>query len=475
MTTSRASVRSGAPARDLAVDLDTLRRFDRPGPRYTSYPTAVEFHDGVGGEDYLRLLDALPAEEPVSLYAHLPFCRERCTFCACHVVVTPHQPVASNYLDYLLREIDLVADRLGGRRRAAQLHWGGGTPTYFRPEQLVALFSRLRDRFRFDDGAEIALEADPRVTRREHLEVLADLGFNRLSLGVQDFTPEVQDAIGRHQTLEQTRELMEQARELGFDGGLNVDLVYGLPRQTEDSFRDNLRRVIELRPDRVAAYSFAYVPWLKVNQRRIEKDELPAPEVKLRLYLAALETFLDAGYEPIGMDHFALPDDELAVAAREGRLERNFMGYTVQPTKTALAFGISAIGDLSGNGLQGYVQNAKKLSTYYQALDAGRLPVERGRLLEGDDALRRWVITRLLCAFEVDKTEVAARFDVDFDEYFDDERRALAQLRDEGMVEEDDGALRVVGTGRLFVRNAAMAFDAYLKKPADKPVFSRTV
>jgi oxygen-independent coproporphyrinogen-3 oxidase len=431
----------------------------------------VEFHQGVGAPEYLQLLADLPEEQPVCLYAHLPFCRERCTFCACHVVVTPHQPVAATYLDYLLREIDLVADALGSRRRALQLHWGGGTPTYFQPEQLTKLFEHLGSRFELDADAEIALEADPRVTTAEHLETLSGLGFNRLSMGVQDFTPTVQDAIGRHQTFEQTRDLMDHARTLGFDGGLNIDLVYGLPRQTEASFRDNLRQVIELRPDRVAAYSFAYVPWLKVNQRRIEKDELPAPEVKLRLYLAALEAFLDAGYEPIGMDHFALPGDELAVAAREGRLERNFMGYTVKPSSMALAFGISAIGDLGG----GYVQNAKKLSTYYEALDRGELPVERGRLLEGDDALRRWVITRLLCTFEVDKHEVARRFDVDFDEYFADARGSLGELRVAGMIEEDELRLRVVGSGKLFVRNAAMAFDRYLKQLASQPVFSRTV
>jgi oxygen-independent coproporphyrinogen-3 oxidase len=387
------------------------------------------------------------------------------------VVVTPHQPVAANYLDYLLREIDLVADALGSRRRALQLHWGGGTPTYFQPQQLTTLFEHLRDRFELDADAEIALEADPRVTTAEHVAALSGLGFNRLSMGVQDFTPTVQDAIGRHQTFEQTRDLMDQARSLGFAGGLNIDLVYGLPRQTEATFRDNLRQVIELRPDRVAAYSFAYVPWLKVNQRRIEEDELPAPEVKLRLYLAALEAFLEAGYEPIGMDHFALPGDELAVAAREGRLERNFMGYTVKPSSMALAFGISAIGDLGG----GYVQNAKKLSTYYEALDRGELPVERGRLLEGDDPLRRWVITRLLCTFEVDKHEVARRFDIDFDEYFAEARASMGDLRDEGMIEETDDHLRIVGSGRLFVRNAAMAFDRYLKKPASQPVFSRTV
>lgn len=466
---------TGTPAGNQLVDLETLRRFDRPGPRYTSYPTAVEFHDGVGEAEYRELLSRLPDDAPVCLYAHLPFCRERCTFCACHVVATPHQPVATGYLDYLLREIDLVADALGSRRRALQLHWGGGTPTYFQPQQLTRLFEHVQAHFDFDDDAEIALEADPRVTTAEHLETLAGLGFNRLSLGVQDFTSEVQDAIGRHQTFEQTRQLMTRARSLGFDGGLNVDLVYGLPRQTEDSFRDNLRRVIELRPDRVAAYSFAYVPWLKVNQRRIDQDELPAPEVKLRLYLAALGAFLDAGYEPIGMDHFALPDDELAVAAREGRLERNFMGYTVKPASTTLAFGLSAIGDLGG----GYVQNAKKLSTYYQAIDRGELPVERGRLLKGDDDLRRWVITRLLCGFEVDKHELARRFGVDFDDYFADARAHLGEFRGEGMVEEDAASLRIVGAGRLFVRNAAMAFDRYLRKPAEtvapKPVFSRTV
>ncbi|MDA8018876.1 MAG: oxygen-independent coproporphyrinogen III oxidase [Thermoanaerobaculia bacterium] len=453
------------------VDLKTLRRFDRPGPRYTSYPTAVEFRDDVGAAEARLLLSQLPESSPVCLYTHLPFCRERCTFCACHVVATPHQPVAATYLDYLLREIDLVGEILSSSRRALQLHWGGGTPTYFRPEQLVRLFARFGEYFGLDEDAELAVEADPRVTTIEHLEALAALGFNRLSLGVQDFTPVVQAAIGRHQTFDQTQALMTHARSLGFVGGINVDLVYGLPGQTEASFRENLRQVVGLRPDRVAVYSFAYVPWLKVNQRRIDKDVLPAPETKLRLYLGALEAFLDAGYTAIGMDHFALPDDELAVAASEGRLERNFMGYTVKPAATTLAFGLSAIGDLGG----GYVQNAKKLSHYYQALDRGELPVERGRLLRGDDELRRWVISRLLCGFEVDKKEVTRRFEIDFEDYFAEALSDLGDMRNEGMIEEDDRWLRVVGTGRLFVRNAAMAFDRYLRRAAPKPVFSRTI
>ncbi|MCP4659160.1 MAG: oxygen-independent coproporphyrinogen III oxidase [bacterium] len=457
------------------VRLETLRRFDKPGPRYTSYPTAVEFHDALGDEDYrsrLAAVDDKDPQRPLSLYVHLPFCRERCRFCACNVVATPQARVAVKYLDYLKREIDMVAALLPRRRLLAQLHWGGGTPTYFTPEQLAGLFHHLGGYFRLQDGAEVAVEVDPRITTREHLEVLSGLGFNRLSMGVQDFTPEVQAAIGRRQTFDETRDLVLDARAIGFREGINIDLIYGLPDQKVESFADGLERTLELRPDRLAVYSFAYVPWIKVNQRRIDTDTLPSPDVKLELYLTALHRLREAGYESIGMDHFALPDDELSIASREGRLARNFMGYTVKPAATAIAFGITGIGDLE----TAYFQNHKKLSTYYAALDAGRLPVERGYMLDNDDRIRRWVITQLMCNFRVRKRKVFELFDIHFDDYFSSALAKLREMRDEGFVENTDDTVRVVGTGRLFVRNVAMAFDRYLEaKAKDKPVFSRTV
>ncbi len=463
------------------VDLETVRRFDRPGPRYTSYPTAVEFTEEVGEAAYLRKLAASNAEgdAPLSLYAHLPFCEHRCLFCGCHVVITPHMPVAEKYMEYLKREIDLLAARLPDRRALVQMHWGGGTPTYFSPDQLRDLFEHITRYFRFVDGAEIALEVDPRVTTRDHLEALSELGFNRLSLGVQDLTEEVQVAIDRNQTYDQTVDLIRTAREVGFTEGINVDLIYGLPKQRPETFETNLEKIIELRPDRVAAYSFAYVPWIRGHQKKLDRDELPSPETKLELYLMAMDRFLEAGYEPIGMDHFALPDDELAVAAREGRLYRNFMGYTVMPASDMVAVGISGIGEVQ----RAFFQNEKKLSRYYQALDEDRLPVQRGYLLDEDDVIRQHVIQQIMCNFRIEKDAVRRRFGVDFDDYFRDALARLDDVREAAFVVEDDDELRVTDRGRLFVRNVCMAFDRYLvekeraaaEKEEGTPVFSRTV
>lgn len=457
------------------VDMDTVRRFDRPGPRYTSYPTAVEFHEGVGEEAYRAKLaeaDARGAEAPLSLYAHLPFCEHRCLFCGCHVVITPHMPVAEKYLEYVKLEVARVAELLPERRQVVQMHWGGGTPTYFSPDQLSDLMATYRLHFEFVDGAELAIEVDPRVTSRDHLDCLVELGFNRLSMGVQDLTPEVQRAITRDQTYEETAELMEYARKAGFTEGINLDLVYGLPEQKLETFDSSLDRILGLRPDRVAVYSFAYVPWIKGHQRKLDKEALPSPELKLQLYLRAMERFLGAGYEPIGMDHFALPQDELAAAAREGRLHRNFMGYSVMPASDMIAFGISGIGEVQG----AFFQNEKKLSTYYEALDAGRLPVSRGYVLDEDDRVRQYVIQQIMCNFRIAKADVAERFGVDFEVYFARSLEALRELEEAGFVERTEEGLRVREEGRLFVRNVCMAFDRYLAaKAGDKPVFSRTV
>ncbi|HEX9730260.1 MAG TPA: oxygen-independent coproporphyrinogen III oxidase [Gemmatimonadales bacterium] len=452
-----------------------LRRFDKPGPRYTSYPTAVEFHTGVGAAEYRDTLaeaNACGDAAPLSLYMHLPFCEHRCLFCGCHVVITRHRDVAARYLDYIKREIDMVAALLPDRRSVVQLQWGGGTPTYFTPSQLSDLYTFVAQRFDLRPDAEIALEVDPRVTSAAHLARLSDLGFNRLSLGVQDLTPEVQSAITRDQSLEETQQLIEGARAVGFTEGVNVDLIYGLPKQQLDTFEENLRQVIALRPDRVAVYSFAYVPWIRGHQRKIDEAQLPSPELKLKLYLAAMEHFLAAGYEPIGMDHFALPDDELARAARERRLHRNFMGYTVQPASDMVAFGISGIGDVQHN----YFQNEKKLSTYYDTLDAGELPVARGYRLDPDDRVRRYVITQLMCNFRIAKADVERRFALEFDGYFEQATTRLAEPLAAGFVELTDDAVTVTPSGRLFVRNICMAFDKYLDKPStERPVFSRTV
>jgi oxygen-independent coproporphyrinogen-3 oxidase len=464
-----------APGRPEETTAELLARYDGPGPRYTSYPTAVEFHDGVTDADYERRLARADesADEPLSLYLHLPFCQERCLFCGCNVIITPHLERATPYLELLRKEIGMLAERLPRRRKFAQLHLGGGTPTYFPPAELTGLLRDLLAVFEPAEGAELAVEVDPRVTTTEHIDALAELGFNRLSCGVQDFTPEVQEAIGRIQSLEQTRDIIEHARSHGF-GGINVDLIYGLPNQTAETFAETVDAVIELGADRTAVYSFAYVPWVGHQQRRIEKEDLPPRELKLGLFAMARERFLAAGYEPIGMDHFAKPDDELSVARREGRLRRNFQGYTVLPGSDVVGLGISAIGDVAG----GYFQNAKKLSEYEQLLAADRLPVLRGVLREPDDDLRREVIHDLMCNFRILPAEVGERHSIDFASYFEPDLERLRVYEDEGLVTIAADRIEATPTGRLFVRNLAMCFDRYWREKHEtsgQATFSRTV
>ncbi len=479
MITPHTNVSAAAPGAERpvarAITADLLSRYDRPGPRYTSYPTAIEFHDGITYEDYLQCLDQANAlgDAPLALYAHLPFCVERCLFCGCHTIISPRKDVAAPYLDLLQREIELLAARLPNRRHFAQLHLGGGTPTYFTPAQLDGLLRHLLRHFTPLPGAEMAVEADPRVTTPDHLDTLAALGFNRISFGVQDLDPDVQAAINRIQPLEQVAQLVQHARTRGYRG-INVDLIYGLPLQTPASFERTIDAMVALQPDRVAVYSFAFVPWVRGNQKRIEEDQLPAPDVKVQLFAIARERFLAAGYEPIGMDHFARPDDELARARREGRLRRNFQGYAVIPGDDVLALGVSGIGDVRGH----YVQNEKKLSTYEEAIRAGRLPVARGVRRSADDEVRRTVIHDLMCNFRIDTAAVERRYGIEFATYFGEDLALLAAHEAEGMVRIHPDRIEATPTGELFVRNLAICFDRYQRERHDaelRPVFSRTV
>jgi oxygen-independent coproporphyrinogen III oxidase len=467
-TVTTAFVESGSLAR-------LLRQYDRPGPRYTSYPTAVEFNTSFDEAAYRQRLEAAAqaTSDPLSLYVHLPFCEKRCSYCGCMVIITQKREVAARYLDYLERELAMIAETLGDRRRLVQHHWGGGTPTYLTPDQIARLDATVKRHFEFDPAAERAIEIDPRVTSQEQIELLRTLGFNRLSMGVQDFTPEVQEAIDRKQSEKLTRGLFEFCRATGFDS-INMDLIYGLPRQTLSTFRQTLASVVAMRPNRIAVYSYAHVPWLRPNQKAIEPTELPDANLKFELFGSAVETFMAAGYEQIGMDHFALPDDELAVAARERRLHRNFMGYTTRPAPDMIGAGVSAIGDVRG----AFAQNEKKLPTYYKAVDAGRFPIERGYLLSADDLLRRHVIAELMCNFHVDTAAVQQRFGVNFGAYFAPELDVLQAANGpiaDGFLEVARQALTVTPRGRLFVRNIAMAFDRYLPSHAGRPVFSRTI
>lgn len=438
----------------MSVTAELLAKYDRPGPRYTSYPTAVEFSESFTPKRYLEKLDeaASTPEDPLSVYVHLPFCRERCSFCGCNVIITQKPGVAAAYLDDLEREVTLVADRLKKRTRLVQYHWGGGTPTFLSLEEIERVWRAFYDRFTFEPGAEIAIEVDPRVTTHRQAELLRRLGFNRISMGVQDFDPEVQEAVNRYQTFQQTKDLHEHLRGLGVES-INFDFIYGLPHQTPESFRKTIQLALELRPDRVAVYSYAFVPWIKAHQKAIHLEDLPAREVKMELFGIAYELFTADGYQQIGMDHFALQNDSLA--------------------RDSVGFGVSAIGDLGG----AFAQNTKKLNRYKDALDQGAPPIERGFERSRDDEVRRDVIQSLMCNFYLDIPALERAHGIEFDSYFADALRELDEgPARNGFLTRTAEAIEVTPPGRLFVRNICMAFDAYLKAhEGEKQVFSRTV
>ncbi len=452
----------------LDVPRELLERLARPGPRYTSYPTANLFDERVGPAEYAAALGrqaASPTGESISLYVHLPFCKSLCFYCACNVIITSRPGVASEYLDLLEREADLVAAALGARPRVAQLHLGGGTPTYLTVDELRRLHALLAARFDLSSVEEQAIEIDPRSTTVEQLEALAALGWNRASFGVQDFDPDVQRAIHRVQSVEQTRTLIEAARRLGY-GGINVDLIYGLPLQRRETFARTLDTVLDLRPDRVALYSYAHVPWMRPAQGSFERRglRLPQADVKLALFQDAVRAFTGAGYQHLGMDHFALPDDELSLALERGTLHRNFQGYTVRRADALIGLGVSSISDLAGV----YAQNEKDLPAYRAAVEAGRLPTSKGWSLSDDDVARRRLILSLMTGGAVGSAALAA---------FPGERLAVEALERDGLVRLHGGDLTVTALGRMFVRNVAMAFDRYLEggPAAAERRFSRTV
>lgn len=456
-----------------ALTPDFLARYDRPGPRYTSYPTAPQFSDAFDEVSYReRLASAAERkDEPLSLYTHVPFCEHRCTYCGCSVVISPRHGPEEAYLDAVERELELLAEALDGRRSLSQLHWGGGTPTYLSPDQCARLFHAITDRFPLADGAEVAIEIDPCVTSMEHLERLRELGFNRLSMGLQDLNPEVQGAVHRVQPLELTREHVEKARELGF-GSVNVDLIYGLPHQNEAEFRETVKTVIsELAPDRVACFSYAHVPWIKPHQKALDESALPHGWEKFQIFVSAVQEFLAAGYRFVGFDHFARPGDELAIAMDAGRVHRNFMGYTVMPASDQIGIGVTSIGDLAGS----YAANEKNLARYQRTVAEGRLPVVRGLRRTEEDELRGAVIHRIICTLSLDYAWVRERFGVDPRTHFAGALAELEPLAADGLVDLSDAQLRVTDLGRFFLRNICMPFDEYLKRPSDRPVYSRTV
>ncbi len=448
-----------------------IERYDRPGPRYTSYPTAPAWTDTFDAAAYERELSGRHSTtRPLSLYLHVPFCQERCLYCGCNVVIAKNDSIAVPYVDSLLTEIELTLDRLPGPRRVVQLHLGGGTPTYLSPGQLQTLINVLKTSFEFDADAELSVEVDPGVTSTDHLKALRSLGLHRISMGVQDLDPRVQQAVHREQSTESLKAFFDQCRSQGFDS-INVDLIYGLPHQTPASFDSTVDTILSWEPDRVALFSYAHVPWIKPHQRLMDADKLPTPQDKLRIFLSARSRFLDANYDAIGMDHFARHDDELAAARRRGELRRNFMGYTTKPQSDVLAFGMSAISEVGSC----YAQNQSRLSHYQRDVGRGALPTQRGVRLSDDDKLRRDVIMDIMCNTALDKRRIEQLHGIEFDTTFAQELQALVPLAKDGLIELNDGGFTVTDVGQVLLRNVAMVFDRYLPENADQVLYSRTV
>jgi oxygen-independent coproporphyrinogen-3 oxidase len=467
-TACSAAKATATPALDF--DPAIVRKYDGFGPRYTSYPTADRFHTAFTAAHYADALQSRNDVQPLSLYVHLPFCNTICYYCACNKVITKDHGRSAKYIGYVGREINMVRGLVEGTAPALQLHWGGGTPTFLAREEMATLMRMLRDAFVFAPDAEVSIEVDPRKVGADTIAFLAALGFNRISVGIQDFDPVVQQAVNRIQSEEETRTVIDAARANGFTS-INADLIYGLPRQTVEGFAATLDKVIATAPDRVALYSYAHVPHLFKPQRRISLDEVPAPEAKLAILALAIEKLGAAGYAYIGMDHFAKPSDELAVAQRERKLHRNFQGYSTKPDCDLLAFGISAIGKVGAT----YVQNVKTLDAYYERLDAHALPVVRGIKLGADDLLRRGVIQKLMCDFELDFAAVEAAHGIAFADYFAPELAALKPLADDGLVEVSDRGLSVTARGRLLVRTIAMPFDRHLREARERTQYSKVI
>jgi len=461
------------PAAELVIDPVLIRKYDVSGPRYTSYPSADRFAEAFGERDYRHWLERRNVggvPQRLSLYVHLPFCDTLCWYCACNKVVTRDHARATKYIKYLGREIGQVAALLGAERRVCQLHWGGGTPTFLSRTEMTELMAHLDRHFVREPDHECSIEVDPRGVEPGRMHFLAQLGFNRVSVGVQDFDPEVQKAVHRIQGEERTRRVIEEARAAGVRS-VNVDLIYGLPRQTLDSFDRTLQKVLALAPDRIALYNYAHLPQLFKPQRRIAAETLPSPETKLQILMLAIARFTGAGYVYIGMDHFAKPDDELAVAQSQGRLQRNFQGYSTQPDADLIGFGISAIGRIG----PAYSQNTKSLATYYDALDAGRLPVWRGLQISADDLVRRAVIQQLICNFRLSIESVELAHLIDFRRYFAAEWKDLEALADDGLVELNPDWIVVTPRGRLLVRAACMVFDRYLREQRERALYSKVI
>lgn len=455
------------------IDLTKFKKYDKPGPRYTSYPTAPQFNENFTHQDYLDEIvrtnygTNLP---DLSLYFHLPYCDTLCYFCGCNMIITRNRDRIKEYINYLKKEIDLTRTYLLTDRKVAQHHWGGGTPTHLNPDEINELASYINKSFNFKDNAEISCEIDPRELTKAHLEALRNNGFNRISMGVQDFDEKVQKAVNRIQPEDITRQAIQWIRELGYDS-INLDLIYGLPFQSVETFANTVDKIIEINPDRIAVFNYAHVPWMKKHMALIHPEDIPAPEIKLEILKMTIEKLVNAGYEFIGMDHFAKPDDELAVAMREKKLYRNFQGYSTNAGADLYAMGITSISQLRNV----YAQNYKTEKEYYSALDNETLPTSKGYRLTDDDHLRREVIMKLMCDFELDFKKIEDQFKVNFKEYFSWGLNNLKEMQADDLVEISDNSIKVKNMGRMLIRNIAINFDGYIERKEDKAKYSRTV
>ena len=458
----------------IPVDIELLKKYDKAGPRYTSYPTAPYFHEGVDEKVFLSHIEKDNTDiekKDISLYFHIPFCDTLCYFCGCNMMVTRNQNKIEQYIDYLEKEIILLKQHIDKDRKVIQLHWGGGTPTHLSPKQIRKLGGIIHTYFDFHENAEVGVEIDPRELTRDHMVALSEMGFNRCSMGIQDFDPKVQKAVNRIQPEDITRDAVNWAKELGFTS-INLDLMYGLPYQNYTTYSETIDTVLSMKPDRLAVFNYAHLPNMIKHQQLIKEEWLPSSDQKLELLKLSIEKLNDAGYVYIGMDHFAKPDDELTVAMQNGTLYRNFQGYSTHAGINLFAIGITGIGMLSDI----YVQNYKKLDAYYNALDNNQLPIMRGVTLNEDDQLRREVITELMCNFRLEKSRFELKYNIQFDSYFADALTNLRSLQEDGLIELGEKQLKVTDIGRLLIRNIALNFDYYLmKKHGEKPQFSRTV
>jgi oxygen-independent coproporphyrinogen-3 oxidase len=455
---------------DLEVDLELIRRLDKNGPRYTSYPTADRFVESFNAESYSNWIAKRETDRPLSLYFHIPFCNTLCFYCACNKVITKDRGQSEKYVQYMIKELAMQAALLGEGQRVEQLHWGGGTPTFLSDDQMRELMNATRKHFTMVEDGEYSIEIDPRKVSDETIALLAELGFNRISIGVQDFDPQVQKAVNRIQSEEETLQVINAARANGFKS-VSIDLIYGLPKQTLAGVKATLDKVIAANPDRLSIYNYAHMPTLFMPQRRIHEEDLPAPQTKLDILSLAVKTLTDAGYVYIGMDHFAKPDDELAVAQRQRRLHRNFQGYSTHSDCDLIAIGVSSIGKIGPT----YSQNFREPDDYYDALDRNVLPIMRGMELNDDDLLRRAIIQDLMCHFELAKESIDTAYQIDFDQYFATELGELREYEREGLLKLMPERISVTPKGRMLIRNICMVFDKYLRTRLKHAVYSKVI